>query len=407
MKVKILAHKGHIVTIPSDVMENIGEDWSPTGDTRMGSTVRATPENLGISQEALDLMVKAKPNRDAVGDLMWSHGTFSWWGAMFRTMDIERAERARDFRIAEGQYTLIDNVLTDAERRAVEHSIRLKTTIWKWPYGLNTKHEGPKFGNYYASYHPGQVYIASAYSHEDPKVVEERVARAEMLCAKLVAKGVHAFSPVVYGTALMKHGPMHEDTSWNTWQHFCNAYLDNSTAVYVLKDDAWDKSLGVSGEKMRAAINGMETFLIDPETLELEPLKSKMPIHMMSEDDVREICRLLGKKYSHFDRSEKGDRVFHAKDARIIVYPGMTASNLIITGSGEVQDPLDFGSIDMLKLIREQIEKINEKETLDDKDVQDVKEFEARLEQYKKTLLPEEGLEKAKEIISKYHYEQK
>jgi hypothetical protein len=113
------------------------------------------------------------------------------------------------------------------------------------------------------------VFVATAYSHPDPAVTEQRKKTVSDVCSDLVNKGIHAVSPVIYGLALYESGKF-KDTTWNTWSDFCTALLLKCDAVYVIKGDGWDKSLGVAGEILVARTKNVPVFFIDPLTLEIE-----------------------------------------------------------------------------------------------------------------------------------------
>jgi len=349
MKVKVVARKGRLVFIPIEPEAGISsKSWVPCGDDNAGPVVIGNTEHtVGMSAEAYKLMEKIKRNRDAVGDIMWDEDAFAWWGSNYRVMNPATAQGSRDFQIR--KFTPIDNnQLTDFEKRSVDHAIKLNLTGWRWPHALNQKKPWPnsvKYGKFTTPYHTGIVYIASPYSDEDKTVVAERVKAAGLVAAKLVAKEVHAISPVVYGTTLMEYGPMKEDDSWKSWQHFCNSMIDISEAVYILKIPGWDTSLGVSGEKLRAATRGIECFLIDPDTLELEKLPGKLPLYKMSKKDVESVAAAYGVKYSHHDSFKNREDVYSTKNIRIMIYSNNGPAALAITAKGEIVEPL-MGTLD-------------------------------------------------------------
>lgn len=404
MKVKVLAHKGMLVFNVDTPEQGVdGLSWSPVGDGRFGNAVKAVPELLGISKEALELMSRVKRCNDGVGDLMWSSGAFSWFGSIYRIMDPNKAEVARTFRITEGEYSEIPNEFTPSEMLRIEHAIRIDSYSWSWPSRLHEKIENGAmpYATMFTDYHTGLVYVASAYSHDDKDVVEARRAIAGNLCASLIAKGVHAVSPVVYGTALMEFGQMKEDTSWNSWQEFCNAILANAQAVYVINSDGWDKSIGVGQEMLEAATRGIPVFMIDPDTLALSAVPHRLPITKLTKEDAAEISSLLGKKYSHHDVYRRGYEMRGIKDIRIMMYASSHGmASVAITGRGEIVDPFMPGGFgDLLKMVKGHIERLISEGKADDKELKDLQERKASIEA---DLPSPENMEKAKQILNKY-----
>lgn len=116
------------------------------------------------------------------------------------------------------------------------------------------------------------IFVCTPYSNDDENIVKYRKKIAGEVCLRLVAKGIYAISPVVYGCALMEYGE-NTDGSWNYWQKFCETFLINSKAVYVIKIDGWDKSIGVSQEILFAITHKIPVYFINPETLVLEDYK--------------------------------------------------------------------------------------------------------------------------------------
>ena len=346
-------------------------------------------EKVGISPEALELMKKIKRNRDAVGDLMWDENSFAWWGSNYRIMNPAKSETARDFRI--GKHTTIDNdQLSPFESKAVEHAIRIKGNGWKWPHGLNRNKPRPnsvKYGKFTTPYHSGIVYLASPYSDKDKDVVAERTRVTSLVAAKLVSKEVHAISPVVYGTTLMAHEQTKDDDSWKSWQHFCNAFIDIATAVYIVKLPGWETSSGVQGEMLRAASRGIACFMIDPQTLELEPLPTKLPLYKMVKKDVETIATAYGIEYGNHEAHKKNYDVYSTKNIRIMIYAKRGHAALSITATGEILEPL-MGT-GMEKILYDHAL------TLDDSDPKK-KEF---IERYEKKV---RGDAAAKPILDKY-----
>jgi len=113
LKVKIFAHRDSLVIYPINPEEGIEQGWWPTGRTRMGCVLTNTKERLGVSQEALDLMHEMLRNQDSIGDLSWFDSVegyaISWWGPIYRIVDIATAEASREFVPQPEQCVVISN----------------------------------------------------------------------------------------------------------------------------------------------------------------------------------------------------------------------------------------------------------------------------------------------------------
>lgn len=144
LKVKVVAHKGHIVIIPHNPAEGIGEDggWHPTGGTKMGCVLVDTGKQLGVSQEALDLMPVVCRGRDDIGDIDWwacdaGYWAFSWWGPIYRVINPRTAIAARGFRTpAADHYTLIANEVPADVATKVEEAIATDHAWYDTPHAI-------------------------------------------------------------------------------------------------------------------------------------------------------------------------------------------------------------------------------------------------------------------------------
>jgi len=141
LKVRVVAYEGQIVICPIDYDQGINDAWWPTGGGKMGCVVGDSKQMLGVSKEAIELMHSVTLNRDAIGDLGWwrcDDGTyaFSWFGAIFRMVDPNSSEAARDFRVHDGQYIEIENTLPDDVKAQVDEALALDLTAWREPFRI-------------------------------------------------------------------------------------------------------------------------------------------------------------------------------------------------------------------------------------------------------------------------------
>ena len=90
------------------------------------------------------------------------------------------------------------------------------------------------------------VYVASPYTHTDPKVVQSRYEQVSRLTARLVADGEAPVSPITYGHHLLDFYDM--PTDWGFWMDFCIALLSKCDRVVVAMIPGWEESKGVQAE---------------------------------------------------------------------------------------------------------------------------------------------------------------
>lgn len=139
LKVRVVTHKAKIVIVPHEPTKDIDKEWHPTTDGRLGCVLGNTKSNLGVSQEALDLLNQVEIGRDDIGDLDWwwcanETYAFSWFGPIFRIINPATAVTARGFKIYREQCVIIANEVPEKARQVVESDP--KTGIWDEPYAV-------------------------------------------------------------------------------------------------------------------------------------------------------------------------------------------------------------------------------------------------------------------------------
>lgn len=90
------------------------------------------------------------------------------------------------------------------------------------------------------------IYLASPYTHKDPKVAEERFHKINRAAAKLMNEGHNVFSPI----SMCHPISMAHDlpTTWEFWKSLDYAFLSCSYKLVVLKLDGYKESVGVNAE---------------------------------------------------------------------------------------------------------------------------------------------------------------
>jgi hypothetical protein len=89
------------------------------------------------------------------------------------------------------------------------------------------------------------IYLASAYSHPDPAIREQRFREACRAAAALFRQGHVVFSPIAHSHPLVEHGL---PADWSFWQRYDREMLARCDEVVVLMLEGWEDSVGVREE---------------------------------------------------------------------------------------------------------------------------------------------------------------
>lgn len=90
------------------------------------------------------------------------------------------------------------------------------------------------------------VYLATPYTHANPRVLTRRFNLVNKAAANLINSGHFVFSPIS-----MNHGiKLAADLPclWSFWEAYDSAFLRRCSKMFVLKLPGWEKSVGVSAE---------------------------------------------------------------------------------------------------------------------------------------------------------------
>ena len=106
------------------------------------------------------------------------------------------------------------------------------------------------------------IYLASPYSHADAEV---RRARFEQICqvaARLMAQGVHVFSPIAHThpVALAGDLPKH----WEFWEEYDRKFIAICAELWICMMDGWEESRGIAAELRIAAELGLPVRYVAP-----------------------------------------------------------------------------------------------------------------------------------------------
>lgn len=102
-------------------------------------------------------------------------------------------------------------------------------------------------------------YLASPYSHSDPKMVQHRADEAARATVHLLTNypGVNIFSPIVHSHVLHLSG-MKGD--WATWKEIDTDFIERMDGLVILTLDGWEDSVGVDAEIKIARELGITIF---------------------------------------------------------------------------------------------------------------------------------------------------
>ena len=90
------------------------------------------------------------------------------------------------------------------------------------------------------------LYLASPYSHPVALVRESRAKDAAVATSKLLAGGLHVFSPVVLTHPLAETRILPSD--WDFWRGYDFEFLRWCAGMIVLTLEGWQESVGVQAE---------------------------------------------------------------------------------------------------------------------------------------------------------------
>lgn len=104
-------------------------------------------------------------------------------------------------------------------------------------------------------------YLASPYTHQDKKVMEDRYNEVNKFAAHLMKEyKVAPIEPIVMGHAKIQYDMPHE---FEYWMEVDFNYISRCDGVIVYKLDGWEKSKGVQAEIEFAKKLGKEVIYFD------------------------------------------------------------------------------------------------------------------------------------------------
>ena len=91
------------------------------------------------------------------------------------------------------------------------------------------------------------IYLASPYSHDDPKVREERFLAVCRYVANMTRAGHRVFSPIAHTHCVAVHGGL--GLGWEHWDEWDKEMIRLCDGFGVLCLEGWGRSKGVKAER--------------------------------------------------------------------------------------------------------------------------------------------------------------
>lgn len=91
-----------------------------------------------------------------------------------------------------------------------------------------------------------RIYLASPYSHEDPKVMQERFVSVSIASAYLMSMGNVVFSPIVHSHVVAKY--LDNALNHKFWLTQDGSHISTCDKVTIYTLDGWTTSFGVTWE---------------------------------------------------------------------------------------------------------------------------------------------------------------
>ena len=90
------------------------------------------------------------------------------------------------------------------------------------------------------------IYLASPYSHTDPKIEEIRYIQACRMAGKMMKDGIHVYSPVASCRPISVMNNLPHDFAY--WAGYDTEMISLCSEVVVLTLKGWEESKGVQAE---------------------------------------------------------------------------------------------------------------------------------------------------------------
>ena len=89
------------------------------------------------------------------------------------------------------------------------------------------------------------IYLATPYSHDDPKVREQRFQWAAEATSILMRRGYFILSPIAHTHPIVQYGL---PKGWRFWKAYDTELIQMCVELWVLAMPGWEKSVGIRAE---------------------------------------------------------------------------------------------------------------------------------------------------------------
>lgn len=91
------------------------------------------------------------------------------------------------------------------------------------------------------------IYLASPYSHPDPKIRNKRAVEITKIAAHLLSRKIPVFSPITFGHEVWKHNKdLPTDAAY--WNGYNFHFLNHASELWVVRMKGWEESDGIKDE---------------------------------------------------------------------------------------------------------------------------------------------------------------
>ena len=91
-----------------------------------------------------------------------------------------------------------------------------------------------------------KIYLATPYSHAKPTVRSARFRKINEVAARLMAAGLHVYSPISHTHPIAEAGDL--PLGWDFWEQYDRHFIEWCDQLYVYCADGWKESKGVTAE---------------------------------------------------------------------------------------------------------------------------------------------------------------
>ena len=103
-------------------------------------------------------------------------------------------------------------------------------------------------------------YLATPYSHPEPKMREARFIMACLVAGELMDHGLHVFSPISHSHPIACQWNLPK--GWDFWGKQDLVMMDRCDEMIVIMAPGWDESKGIKEEMIYAEFKGMPIHMM-------------------------------------------------------------------------------------------------------------------------------------------------